>query len=168
MPACSSDDGRMATAAITLRPVAHVVGGRAAPDDDDWGAVEAVLRFDPAQFDADSLAGLDGFSHLEVVYAFPRADPAATTTGSRHPRGRTDWPRVGIFAQRGKDRPNHLGLSRCTLLGLDGLDVTVSGLDAIDGTPVLDVKPWMAEFGPRRDVRQPPRSTELMAGYWSS
>ena len=73
---------------------------------------------------------------------------------------------MGIFAQRAKDRPNRLGLSVCRLLGVDGVRIDVAGLDAVDGTPVLDVKPWMAEFGPRGPVRQPTWSRELMAGYW--
>jgi tRNA (Thr-GGU) A37 N-methylase len=86
--------------------------------------------------------------------------------GTRHPRGNPDWPRVGIFAQRGKDRPNRLGVSRCELLRVDRSAVRVRGLDAVDGTPVLDLKPWMAEFGPRGDVRQPAWASELMRGYW--
>ena len=86
--------------------------------------------------------------------------------GARHPRGNPDWPRVGIFAQRGKDRPNRLGVSRCELLAVDGTAVRVRGLDAVDGTPVLDLKPWMAEFGPRGDMRQPAWASELMRGYW--
>jgi tRNA (Thr-GGU) A37 N-methylase len=56
----------------------------------------------------------------------------------------------------------------CRLLGVDGLSLNVVGLDAIDGTPVLDVKPYMEEFGPRGEVRQPVWSHELMAGYWKA
>ena len=151
---------------IELDAIGRVVGGRAEPDDDDWAGVRAVIRLDGARFGPEALAGLDAFSHLEVVYVFDRADPAATVTGARHPRGRADWPAVGIFAQRGKDRPNHLGISRAVLLGVDGLDLHVAGLDAIDGTPVVDVKPWMNEFGPRGLVRQPAWATELMKQYY--
>lgn len=143
------NDGAVSEPVGDLVPVGHVVGGRDQPEDDDWGAVRAVIRLDGQRFGPQSVAGLAEFSHLEVVFVFDRADPSATETGARHPRGRAEWPRVGIFAQRGKDRPNHLGLSRCRLLAVDGLDLHVQGLDAIDGTPVLDVKPWMAEFGPR-------------------
>jgi tRNA (Thr-GGU) A37 N-methylase len=57
-------------------------------------------------------------------------------------------------------------VSRCDLLSVDGVVLTVRALDAIDGTPVLDIKPYMKEFGPRGQVRQPSWSTELMAGYW--
>jgi tRNA (Thr-GGU) A37 N-methylase len=88
------------------------------------------------------------------------------TTGARHPRGNTAWPNVGILAQRAKNRPNRIGVTVCRLLSVDGLRLTVAALDAIDGTPVLDVKPYMAEFGPRGMVRQPAWSSELMSGYW--
>lgn len=151
---------------IDIEAVGRVVGGREQPDDDGWGDVRAVIRIDSARFGPQALAGLEEFSHVEVVYLFDRADPDATELGARHPRGRSDWPAVGIFAQRGKDRPNHLGVSRALLVGVDGLDLHVQGLDAIDGTPVLDVKPWMDEFGPRGLVRQPAWACELMERYY--
>lgn len=56
----------------------------------------------------------------------------------------------------------------CRLLGVEALTVMVQGLDAIDATPVFDLKPYMAEFGPRGQVRQPGWSHELMAGYWDT
>jgi tRNA-Thr(GGU) m(6)t(6)A37 methyltransferase TsaA len=152
------------TYAVTA--VGHVAGGRSEVRDDDWGAERAVIRLDAEQFDPEALAGLDAFSHLEVVYLFDRVDPAAVERGARHPRGNPDWPRVGIFAQRAKDRPNRLGVSRCRLLGVDGLDVAVAGLDAVDGTPVLDIKPYMNEFAPQEPAHQPAWASELMAGYW--
>ena len=87
-------------------------------------------------------------------------------TGSRHPRGRADWPAVGIFAQRGKNRPNKIGLSTCRLLRVEGVSLAVANLDAIDGTPVLDIKPYIIEFGPAGEVKQPAWATELMTGYF--
>jgi len=147
-------------------PVGRVVGGREEVRDDDWGKVEAVIRLDGDRFDADALAGLDAFSHLEIVYHFDRVPVAKIETGARHPRGNTDWPVVGIFAQRGKNRPNRLGVSRCRVLAVEGLDVRVAGLDAVDGTPVLDLKPHMAEFGPRGETTQPQWSVELMREYY--
>ena len=113
------------------------------------------------------MLGLDQFSHLEIIFLMHRVDPAAIETDARHPRGRTDWPRVGIFAQRGKARPNRLGVSRCALVGVDGMEIRVRGLDAIDGTPILDIKPWLAEFGPRGVVTQPDWSQALMRDYYS-
>jgi len=153
--------------ALHVEPVAVVVGGRSEPVDDDWDAVAAIVRLDE-RFGADALAGLEEFSHLEVVYVFDRVDPAAVETGARHPRGNTEWPRVGIFAQRAKDRPNRIGVGVCRLLAVRGHDIRVAGLDAVAGTPVLDIKPVMAEFLPRGELRQPAWSRELMAGYWRS
>jgi len=150
----------------TLTPVGHVIGGRDEVRDDDWGTERAIIRLDGERFTPDAIAGLDAFSHLEVVYLFDRVDPGAVELGARHPRGNTDWPRVGIFAQRANDRPNRLGVSRCTLLAVEGLDLTVAGLDAVAGTPVLDIKPYMNEFGPQGSVHQPAWASELMAGYW--
>jgi tRNA-Thr(GGU) m(6)t(6)A37 methyltransferase TsaA len=154
------------TGPVTLTPIGFVRGGRAEPTDDDWGPVGATIELDAARFTADAVAGLDGFSHVEVVYLFHLVDEASITTGARHPREREDWPLVGIFAQRGRSRPNRLGVTVCELVGVDGLTLTVRGLDAIDGTPVLDLKPYLREFAPRGDVRQPAWSSELMEGYW--
>ncbi|WP_042382962.1 SAM-dependent methyltransferase [Streptacidiphilus melanogenes] len=151
---------------LPLTPIGHVVGGRDEVRDDHWGSVEAVIRLDAAQYGPEALAGLADFSHLEVVFLFHLVPDSKTETGARHPRGREDWPLVGIFAQRGKNRPNRLGVSRCEIVKVDGLDLTVRGLDAIDGTPVLDLKPWMDEFGPRGGTRQPAWATELMGEYY--
>jgi len=75
---------------------------------------------------------------------------------------------TGIFAQRGKNRPNRLGSTICKVLRVDGRRLWVSELDAIEGTPVIDIKPVMQEFLPRGDVRQPDWSRELMANYWTT
>src|SRR5205085_5558507 len=106
------------------------------------------------------------FSHVEVVFLFHLVPGEKIETTARHPRGNTDWPRVGIFAQRGKNRPNRIGVSVCSLQAVEGLTIRVTGLDAVDGTPVLDVKPVMREFLPRGEVRQPAWSSGLMRGYW--
>lgn len=151
---------------IVLEPVGTVIGGRVEAFDDDWDTEQAVIRVDGTRFGPESLAGLDAFSHLEVVFQFHRVEPASINTSARHPRGNPDWPKVGIFAQRGRNRPNLLGVSRCRLLAVDGLDVHVRGLDAIDGTPILDIKPYMAEFGPQGPTVQPEWATELMRAYY--
>lgn len=150
---------------ITLTAIGHVRGGRAEPIDDDWATVEADIVLDD-RFPPDATAGLSSFSHLEVIFHFDRVDVDRIHTGARHPRNRPDWPAVGIFAQRAKARPNRLGLTTCELLDVDGRHLRVRGLDAIDGTPVLDLKPTMEEFLPRSPIRQPPWSRELMERYW--
>ena len=157
---------KIAPELFPLRPIAHVRGGRAEPSDDGWDAVAAAIELTP-EFGPEALAGLDGFSHVEVVFLFHRVAERAVVTGARHPRGRADWPKVGIFAQRGKDRPNRLGVTVCKLLGINGTTLNVAGLDAIDGTPILDIKPCMSGFLPRGDIREPDWARELMAGYWA-
>jgi tRNA-Thr(GGU) m(6)t(6)A37 methyltransferase TsaA len=151
---------------VTVTPIGHVVSGRAEVRDDHWGSVEAVIRLDGEQYGPEALAGIGDFSHLEVVFHFHLVPQSKIETGARHPRGREDWPMVGIFAQRGKNRPNRIGVSRCELVKVDGLDLHVHGLDAIEGTPVLDLKPYLREFGPRGEVVQPHWATELMDEYY--
>lgn len=149
---------------LSLVPVGVVRSSRADPTDDDWDAETSAIELtDP--FDERALRGLDAFSHCVVVYVLDRAswDPSRM---ARRPRGNPDWPEVGIFAQRAKDRPNRLGVTVCRVLEVEGRVLRVAGLDAIDGTPVVDVKPHMRELGPRGAVHQPAWAEELMRGYW--
>ena len=151
---------------VTLKAIGRVRGGRAEPTDDDWGASRATIELDSSRFDGDALAGLEAFSHVEIVYLFDRVDEADVVSGARHPRDRTDWPKIGIFAQRGRTRPNRLGVTVCRVVSAAGRRLEVEGLDAIDGTPVLDIKPYMTGFAPRGPVTEPDWARELMAGYW--
>ncbi|MFI4973788.1 MAG: SAM-dependent methyltransferase [Caulobacterales bacterium] len=151
---------------FTLTAIGHVRGGRAEAIDDDWGASRARIELDPARFAPDALAGLADFSHLEVIFLFDRVPDEKIEFGVRRPRGRRDWPLVGIFAQRGRNRPNRLGLCTCRIVGVEGLAVEVEGLDAIDGTPVLDMKPAMRGFLPREQVKEPAWAAEIMKDYW--
>ena len=149
---------------IPIRALGYVRGGRSSPEDDGWDGVEAKIELDPAQFGPEALDGLADFSHVEVLFHFHAG--TEEEKGARHPRGNAAWPKVGIFAQRGKDRPNRIGAAICALLSVSGTTLRVRGLDAIDGTPVIDIKPVMIGFLPRGDVREPPWAAELMRGYW--
>lgn len=151
---------------FSLQAIGHVRGGRDQPVDDDWGGSRARIELDAARFAPDALAGLAEFSHLEVIFVFDRVAEAEIEYGARHPRGRSDWPLVGIFAQRGKNRPNRLGLSACRIVAVEGLAVEVEGLDAVDGAPVMDLKPVMAGFLPRGPIREPAWAREIMKDYW--
>jgi tRNA-Thr(GGU) m(6)t(6)A37 methyltransferase TsaA len=152
---------------VAMRPLGVVHSPRTTATDDNWGSVVSTIDLDADQLTADSTLGLEQFSHLEVIYILHGVRPHEVESGSRHPRNRGDWPRVGILAQRARRRPNRIGLSCCDLLGVDGLRLTVRGLDAIDGSPVLDVKPYVREFGPRSTVRQPQWMSELMSEYYA-
>lgn len=152
--------------AIPLDPIGYVRSARTQPIDDDWDAVECSIELDASRFKASALEGLNAFSHVEIVFYMDRVNPEKIETEARHPRNNVAWPKVGIFAQRGKNRPNQIGTTVCQIRDVDGTTLHLTGLDAIDGTPVLDIKPWVKEFGPRGDHRQPPWMTELMKGYW--
>jgi tRNA-Thr(GGU) m(6)t(6)A37 methyltransferase TsaA len=152
---------------LTVTPIGHVTSPRSEATDDDWGGVISTVTLTDG-FGPDSLAGLAEFSHVEVVYLFDQVEESAIHRGARHPRNNPDWPRVGIFAQRARNRPNRIGVTTCRVRAIADLSITVEGLDAIDGTPVLDLKPYLAEFGPRGEVRQPAWAGELMASYWSA
>jgi tRNA-Thr(GGU) m(6)t(6)A37 methyltransferase TsaA len=151
---------------LTLKAIGLVHSPRKEALDDHWGKVVSTIELDADRFTAESLLGLDAFSHIEVVFFFHGVAEDKIETSARHPRNRADWPLVGIFAQRGKNRPNRIGVSVCGLLKVEGRIVTVEGLDAIDGTPVLDIKPHMREFAPRGPVTQPAWSAELMSEYY--
>jgi len=150
---------------ITLRSVGIVRNQRHDLSDDDWGAVASVIVLDDG-VPEESLVGLEDFSHVEVLYLFDRVTEESIEHAARHPRGNTAWPLVGIFAQRGKNRPNRLGASIARIVKREDRCLHVLGLDAVNGTPVLDLKPVMAEFLPREPVRQPQWSVELMREYW--
>jgi tRNA-Thr(GGU) m(6)t(6)A37 methyltransferase TsaA len=151
--------------AIELRPVAHVRCERGAAVDDFWGGEQARVEL-AAHVDASALDGIDAFSHVEIVYHFHGVDPRRIEARARHPRDNASWPKVGIFAQRAKNRPNRLGTCIARLLRRDPRALVVAELDAIDGTPVVDIKPVMREFLPRESVRQPDWARELMRDYW--
>jgi tRNA (adenine37-N6)-methyltransferase len=153
------------TMRIELEPIGHVRSPRSDLDDDFWGGIESTIELGNA-FDADALTGLAEFSHAEVIFHFDRVAPTGVVRGARHPRSNRDWPLVGIFAQRGKNRPNRLGATIVKIVAQHGRTLTVVGLDAIDGTPVLDIKPVLREFLPDGPVRQPAWARELMADYW--
>jgi tRNA-Thr(GGU) m(6)t(6)A37 methyltransferase TsaA len=153
---------------ITLTPIGTVRSSRVTITDDDWEREQSFIELDSGRLSGEALAGIEAFSHVEVIFYMDRVDPARIETGARHPRNNPEWPSVGILAQRGKSRPNAIGTTVCRIVRVDGANLHVEGLDAVDGSPVLDIKPWVREFGPRGDVVQPPWMTELMRGYWRS
>ncbi len=152
------------TRQFTLTAIGHIDGGRGPAEDDQWGDSRAAIVLDTLP--AEALAGLDAFSHCEVIFIFDQLPESEITTGARHPRGNPDWPLVGILAQRGRNRPNRIGVSVCRVVAVSDNRVEVEGLDAIHGTPVLDIKPVLSGFLPRGDVREPDWARKLMADYW--
>jgi tRNA (Thr-GGU) A37 N-methylase len=154
------------TEPYAMIPLGHVRCGRTQALDDGWDAVPAAIVLDPAVLGPEALLGLDAFSHVEVLFVFHQVGEDDITPGARHPRGRADWPKVGILAQRGRNRPNRIGSTICAVVRVDGATLHVRGLDAIDGTPVIDVKPVLTGFLPRGQVVEPDWAREIMAAYW--
>ncbi len=154
---------------IVLHPVGWVHSSEKGSREDFWGDVVSEIRLDESTFASDALDGLAEFSHVEVLFYLHGVSEASVVSGRRHPRSNPEWPEVGIFAQRGKARPNRIAATVCRLLSVEGLTLKVQGLDAFDGSPVLDIKPVFVEFTPERAaIRQPRWSHELMADYFAT
>ncbi|HUE43173.1 MAG TPA: SAM-dependent methyltransferase [Candidatus Sulfotelmatobacter sp.] len=156
----------MSAPEFTVRQIGVVKSKIKTPADDCWANLVSEIELDSSQFSAESTRGLDEFSHVEIVFVLDRVALEKVFTVSRRPRDRADFPLVGIFAQRAKDRPNRIGVTTCKIERIDGLHIFVREFDAIDGTPILDVKPYIAEFGPREPVRQPAWSKDVMSNYF--
>ena len=148
-----------------VQPIAYVMNNRKEITDDHWGNIPSEIQLVDS-IPEEALAGIADFSHLEIFYVFHQAIKADIVWNAQHPRENPEWPKVGIFAQRKKDRPNHLGSTIVELLKVKGRSLWVKNLDAIDGTPVIDIKPVMKEFLPLSEVSQPLWSTKLMKNYW--
>jgi tRNA-Thr(GGU) m(6)t(6)A37 methyltransferase TsaA len=131
---------------------------------DNWGAVHSTITVDERFGDA-CLQGLDGFSHVEVLFVFDQFTEPDDYREPRPYRGRADLPPVGIFAGRGPRRPNRIGVTVCAIDSVNGRELTVTGLDAVSGTPVIDLKPAMAEFAPT-GITQPDWVTDMMSEYF--
>jgi len=129
-----------------------------------WGSVTSEIHID-REF-ADGLIGLESFSHIVVIFEMHLSTWAPGSDLVRRPQGRADMPRIGIFAQRAKHRPNPIGITSVRLLGVAGNVLRVQGLDAIDGTPVLDIKPYFPQFDAREDAHTPEWVAKLMSGYF--
>ena len=153
-----------AAGSFVLRPIGSVRSSVREPVDADWGPVESRIVLEPEY--RPGLRGLGEFSHVVVVAMLhgARFEPARHLV--RRPRGLAELPEVGIFAQRAKDRPNPIGITVVRLLAVEPDGIRVRGLDAIDGTPVLDLKPYFPEFDAAESPRLPEWVARLMQGYF--
>jgi tRNA-Thr(GGU) m(6)t(6)A37 methyltransferase TsaA len=155
----------LSTAAdLELRPIGTVRSPVREPVDLDWGKVESRVVLAP-EYRA-GLRGLGDFSHVLVVAWLhgARFEPARHLV--RRPRGLAELPELGIFAQRAKDRPNPIGVTVVELVAVDADGLVVRGLDAVDGTPVLDLKPHFPVFDAPAGARVPAWVEVLMQGYF--
>jgi tRNA-Thr(GGU) m(6)t(6)A37 methyltransferase TsaA len=126
------------------RVESHLVDRAAAPKQGDEGAPEAWLNID-GRF-GEGLRGLQVGADILVLTWLHQARRDAVAV---HPRGDRARPRQGVFSTRSEDRPNPIGLHRVTVVDIDGTRIRVRPLEAIDGTPVVDVKPILEQIGER-------------------
>jgi len=130
---------------ITLKPIGLVQNSVTEPVDTGWGKIESTIHLDEEWTGA--FDGLDQFSHALVLTFLHRvAERHAEIPAQRRPRNRNDMPLLGVLAQRARVRPNPIGVTACEIVRVDARTMVVRGLDAIDGTPVLDVKPYVPVF----------------------
>lgn len=136
------------TDAFVVRPIARVESSlrdRAdAPRQGDEGAPDAWIVFDESVRAA--LADIAAGNELILITWFDRADCDVQAV---HPRGDESRPPTGVFSTRSPDRPNPLGLHRVTVLAVDDLRLQVNNLEALDGTPIVDVKPVLGDISDR-------------------
>ncbi len=147
-----------------INPIGIVESRVKDPVDENWGSVTSRVILNPEY--SSGLLGLGDFSHVIVVTYLHKAsfDPARHL--QRRPRGLDQMPKVGIFSQRAKDRPNPLGITAVELLAVRENQITVRGLDAIDGTPVIDIKPYFPQYDRVDSAVVPAWVDELMKNYF--
>lgn len=150
---------------MELSTIAIVTNDRDTLEDDSWGGVVSEITL-VGDLSADLLKGLDTFSHVEILFYFHLLPEGRTDPPTRSPRNNPKWPELGLLAQRSAHHPNPLGMTTVRLLQVSERTITVQGLDAANGTPVLDIKPVFKEFLPE-DTTQPEWVSELMRNYWS-
>jgi tRNA-Thr(GGU) m(6)t(6)A37 methyltransferase TsaA len=149
---------------IILQPIATVKNARTEPTDDHWESIIADIEL-ADHVPTEAFDNISDFSHLEIIYYFNKVKSEDIVFSGR-PRGNPDYPLVGIFGQRKKDRPNQIGLATVELLEHNGRTIKVKFLDALNGSPVLDIKPVFKEFQPKTEIKQPFWVAALMRNYW--
>ena len=149
---------------VKIQPIATVKNTRTEPIDDNWEIITADIEL-ADYIPTEAFDNISDFSHLEIIYYFDKVKKEDIVFSGR-PRGNPNYPLVGIFGQRKKDRPNTIGLATVELLEHNGRTIKMKFLDAINGTPVLDIKPVFKEFQPTTEIRQPVWVADLMKNYW--
>lgn len=148
---------------ITLSPIGYVSNDIPEKKDDFWGNSISTITLKEEY--RGGLTGLEEFSHAIILCYLDKARYIPEKHLIRRPRNRQDMPLLGIFSQRTKDHPNPIGLTTVEILSVSDTAITVKGLDAINGTPVLDIKPYFPAFD-RRDSRTPEWVGILMKNYF--
>ena len=132
------------TNSINLEAIGVVRNELKKPSKEETGKVISEIVIDPDL--AEALDNLDEFSHIIILYWMHKLDHSRGFPVKVHPRGRQDKSPVGVFASRSPNRPNPIGKTTVRLIARQGNKLKVEGLDAIDGTPVIDIKPYLPNY----------------------
>jgi len=148
---------------IEMKPIGYVHNDVANKKDVSWGQDVSVIELEEEYYSG--LEGLSDFSHAIIIYHLDKAVYDKEKHLRRRPQNRDDMPLVGIFSQRGKDRPNRIGMTSVQIVNVEDTQLTVKGLDAIDGTAVLDIKPYYPAYD-KKDAIVPEWVDRLMEHYF--
>ena len=147
---CEFLDSQDKNGVITIKPLGQAKNRISKPMLPGWEDVTTKIVIDK-KFAA-GLDGIEDYSHVTIVYWMDKEKECHL---KHHPQGREDVPFVGIFACRCPQRPNRIAISTVKLAGRKGNIITVKGLDIINGTPVLDIKPYASQYDKVDKVRVP-------------
>ena len=138
---------------LTLKPIGIVRNEIKRPVRQSWEKVVSDIVVDESLSEA--LDNLEEFSHIIVLYWMHQASAKGQPPTKVHPRSRRELPLIGLFASRSPNRPNPVGTAIVRLLQRRGNILKVQGLDAIDGTPVIDIKPYIPGYDSVTDAKVP-------------
>ena len=148
---------------IIMEPIGYVRNEVTERKDVAWGEDTSTIVLEESYISG--LKGLEDFSHVIILYYLDKAKYVKEKHLQRRPQNREDMPLVGIFSQRGKDRPNQIGMTSVEIISVKEDKLVVKGLDAIDGTPVLDIKPYYPVYD-KKEASVPDWVDRLMAHYF--
>jgi tRNA-Thr(GGU) m(6)t(6)A37 methyltransferase TsaA len=149
---------------ISLEPIGFVSSPAIEQTDENWGKINSRINLKPEYIGA--LCGLGDFSHAIIVTYLHQARYQKEIHLQRRPRGLESMPKVGIFSQRAKDRPNPIGVTAVKILEVGDDYIQVQGLDAVNGTPVLDIKPYYPQYDKIDSPKVPEWVNKLMEKYF--
>lgn len=150
---------------IELQAIGYVKNKRSLIEDDNWALIESEIELVDGIIEA-AFDGIEAFSHLEIIFYMDKVKDEKAVAQNRHPRNDNSLPKVGTYSQRNKNRPNKLGLTTVELMKRNGRKITVRRLDAINGTPILDIKPVLKAFEPQGEIKEPEWPKIIMEKYW--
>jgi tRNA (adenine37-N6)-methyltransferase len=149
---------------FNIKAIGHVISPVKKMIDKNWSNIVStiVVKEDHIQ----GIEGLDEFSHAIIVTFLHQANFDVDQHLQRHPRGKKDLAKIGIFSQRAKHRPNPIGITTVQIVKLKEERLIVKGLDAIDGTPVIDIKPYYPHYDCVKDAVIPDWVNAIMENYF--